>query len=79
MNLGRENEIVEFKETSGEINEAVIDIVAMLNKHGRGTLYFGVKNNGNVIGFQIGDSTERDISRAEKARQQSEPDSKEAE
>jgi len=63
MNLGRENEIVEFKETSGEINEAVIDIVAMLNKHGRGTLYFGVKNNGNVIGFQIGDSTERDISR----------------
>ena len=31
MNLGRENEIVEFKETSGEINEAVIDIVAMLN------------------------------------------------
>ena len=56
MNLGRENEIVEFKETSGEINEAVIDIVAMLNKHGRGTLYFGVKNNGNVIGFQIGDS-----------------------
>ena len=63
MNLGRENEIVEFKETSGEINEAVIDIVAMLNKHGRGTLYFGVKNNGNVIGFQIGDSTERDIFR----------------
>ena len=63
MNLGRENEIVEFKETSGEINDAVIDIVAMLNKHGRGTLYFGVKNNGNVIGFQIGDSTERDISR----------------
>ena len=39
MNLGRENEIVEFKETSGEINEAVIDIVAMLNKHGRG--HFG--------------------------------------
>ena len=34
MNLGRENEIVEFKETSGEINEAVIDIVSMLNKHG---------------------------------------------
>ena len=25
MNLGRENEIVVFKETSGEINEAVID------------------------------------------------------
>lgn len=63
MNLGRENEIIEFKETSGEINDAVIDIVAMLNKHGRGALYFGVKNNGDVIGFQIGNSTERDISR----------------
>ena len=63
MNLGRENEVLEFKETTRELTEAIIDIVAILNKHNRGTLYFGVKNNGDVLGFQIGDSTERDISR----------------
>ena len=63
MNLGRENEVLEFKETTRELTEAIIDIVAILNKHNRGTLYFGVKNNGDVLGFQIGDSTERNISR----------------
>ena len=63
MNLGRESEYLEFKETTNELEAAVIDICAMLNKHGRGVLYFGVKNNGAVRSFQIGDSTERDISR----------------
>ena len=63
MNLGRETEYLEFKETTSELEAALIDICAMLNKHGRGVLYFGAKNNGDVRGFQIGDSTERDISR----------------
>lgn len=63
MNFGKESELLEFKQTTNEIDEALIDISAMLNKHGRGTLYFGVKNDGNLIGFQIGESTERDISR----------------
>ena len=49
MNLGRENEVLEFKETTRELTEAIIDIVAILNKHNRGTLYFGVKNNGDVV------------------------------
>lgn len=63
MNLGCESEILEFKETTRELPEAIIDIVAILNKHNRWTVYFGVKNNGDVLGFQIGDFTERDISR----------------
>lgn len=63
MNLGIENELIEFKKTTSEINEAIIDIAAMLNKHGRGTLYFGVKNNGDICGMNISDSTTRDISR----------------
>lgn len=63
MNLGRETEYLEFKETTSELEAALIDICAMLNKHGRGVLYFGIKNNGDIQGFQIGDSTERDISR----------------
>ncbi len=62
MNLGRESEQLEFKETTSELDNALIDICAILNKHGSGTLYFGVKDNGDVIGFQVGKNTENDIS-----------------
>ena len=53
MNLGAENETTEFKKTTGEIKEGIISIAAMLNKHCRATLYFGVKNNGDIIGHCI--------------------------
>lgn len=33
------------------------DICAILNKHGKGTLYFGVKPNGDVCGQVIGANT----------------------
>lgn len=64
MKLGLESETVEYKKTTGELKEGVISIGSMLNKHGAATLYFGVKNDGTVIGHQIGDSTLRDISQA---------------
>ena len=38
-------------------------ISAILNKHRRGTLYFGLKNDGTPFRFQINDSTVRDVSR----------------
>ena len=41
--LGTETEQLEFKKTTSEIKEAVISIAAILNKHGKGKLYFGVK------------------------------------
>lgn len=63
MNLGSESEYLEFKETTNELDDAIEDISAILNKHGRGILYFGVRNNGDVRGFDIGESTQRDISR----------------
>lgn len=63
MNLGKESETVEFKVSASELEDALVDIVAILNKHSEGKLYFGVKNSGDVCGFQIGSSTERDISR----------------
>ncbi len=63
MNLGKESELLEFKETTNELDDSIIDIAAILNKHGRGILYFGVKNNGDAIGFDIGQDTQRDISR----------------
>lgn len=62
--LGEETEQVEFKKSTGEIKEAVISIAAILNKHGSGDLYFGVKNNGDVIGQEITDKTTREVSQA---------------
>ena len=64
MNIGIETETVEFKKSTSEMKEAVISISSILNKHGAGVLYFGVKDNGDVVGQIIGKETQRDISRA---------------
>ena len=61
MNLGMENEILEFKKTTGELREAMDDICAMLNKHGYGTLYFGVKPNGDVCGQEVSSNSLNDV------------------
>lgn len=62
MNIGKENEYMEFKTSTGELSDGLNSISAILNKHSKGTLYFGVKNNGDVCGQQIGKETLRDIS-----------------
>lgn len=36
MNLGKENETIEFKKSTGKLKEAMNDICAILNKHGEG-------------------------------------------
>lgn len=59
----KETECIEFKKTTSELNEAMISISAILNKHGRGKTYFGLKNDGTPFSFQINDSTIRDVSR----------------
>ncbi len=61
MNLGMENEQLEFKKSTSELKEAMDDICAILNKHGYGTLYFGVKSNGDVVGQSIGENTLNDV------------------
>ena len=63
MNLGKESETLEFKKTTGELKEGMVSIAAILNKHGVGTLYFGVKPNGDVIGQEVSESSLRDVSR----------------
>ena len=63
MVIGSESETIEFKLTTGEKNEAMEAIAAILNKHCRGTIYFGVDDSGFVKGQQISDSTKKDISR----------------
>lgn len=62
--MGEETEILEFKTSTAEIPAALDSIVAILNKHQKGTLYFGVKNNGIPVGQQMGNNTLRDVTRA---------------
>lgn len=45
-----ENEILELKKSTSELKEAIISIAAILNKHRKGELYFGIKNDGSVVG-----------------------------
>lgn len=64
MNIGVETEKIEFKKTTGELREGIVSLASMLNKNGYGVLYFGVKDNGNIVGQQVGDRTLREISQA---------------
>ena len=64
MNIGVETEKIEFKKTTGELREGITSLASMLNKNGYGILYFGVKDNGDVVGQQMGDRTLREISQA---------------
>jgi ATP-dependent DNA helicase RecG len=64
MIFGQESETLEFKKTTAETKDAAIDVAAILNKHGRGELYFGIRNDGVVVGQTVSGSTLRDVSRA---------------
>lgn len=57
----KETEIVEFKKTTSELKEGVISIASMINKSGRACVYFGVKNDGEIVGVDIGKTTLRNI------------------
>ena len=59
-----ENERLEYKKSLGELKEALISIAAMLNKHGGGELWFGIRNDGTPVGFDVTDKTLRDLSQA---------------
>jgi len=64
MKVGAENEKLEFKKTTAELKEGVISMVSILNKHGCGELYFGIRNDGMVLGQMVSDKTLREISQA---------------
>ena len=57
----KESETVELKKSTSELKEAVISISAILNKHGKGELYFGIKDNGTVLGQAVGKNTIKDV------------------
>ncbi len=60
----KESETIEFKKSTAELKEAVISIVAMLNKHGRAEVCFGIGDDGAVFGQTVGRKTIRDVTQA---------------
>ena len=58
----KETETREFKKSTSELKEAIISLVAILNKHGKGQLYFGIDNSGNCVGTNCTENTLREIS-----------------
>ena len=60
----QESETVELKKSLAELKQGLISMVAILNKHKTGTLWFGVRNDGAVIGLSINEKTLRDLSQS---------------
>ena len=60
----KESETIEFKKSTAEVKPGVVSIVAMLNKHGRGEVYFGIADDGKVLGQTIGRMTLKDVTQA---------------
>ena len=60
----KESETLELKKSMSELKEGIISIASMLNKRQEGRLYFGIKNDGTVVGQQVGKNTVRTISQA---------------
>lgn len=59
----KENERVEFKETTGQLERGMETLCAFLNGEG-GIVLFGVNDKGKIIGQEVGDWTKRDIAEA---------------
>ena len=62
MNIGSESEYIEHKLSTAETAKGIDSMASMLNKHGKGTLYFGVKNSGDVVGQTVGERTLNQLS-----------------
>lgn len=60
----KESELLELKKSTSELKEGIISIVSILNKHQKGDLYFGIRNDGKVIGQTVTEKTIRDISKS---------------
>lgn len=58
-----ETETSEFKSTLAELDKGIVSLTAMLNKGGSGTVYFGVRNDGEILGLDgmLGQETVKKI------------------
>ena len=60
----KESESIELKKSTAELKEAVISNVAMLNKHGQAKVYFGIADDGVVVGQTVSRKTIKDVTQA---------------
>jgi len=60
----QESESLELKKGLGELKQGLISMVAILNQHGAGELWFGVKNDGMAVGLDVNEKTLRDLSQS---------------
>ncbi|MBM3303359.1 MAG: ATP-binding protein, partial [Deltaproteobacteria bacterium] len=60
----RESETTESKKSLAELSEGLVSIAAILNKHGRGELWFGIRNDGSPVGMDVTETTLRKVSQA---------------
>lgn len=67
-NIGPEDEHREFKGSTAELEQGLIALTAMLNRNGQGAVYFGVRDNGDVIGQKIDDTTLNEVNKAVQTR-----------
>ena len=56
-----ESEVLEFKTSTGSISSGMQTVCAFLNSKNGGTVVFGVKDNGQIIGQAVTDKTYKDI------------------
>lgn len=59
----KESRNLEFKESTGQLDRSMETLCAFLNGDG-GIVLYGVKDNGNVVGQDVSDSTKRAIAEA---------------
>ena len=59
-----ESENIELKKSTSELKAGIISLAAMLNKHQRGELWFGIKNDGTAVDQSITEASLREVSRA---------------
>ena len=57
----KENEEIEFKESLAQLDKGLKSLSSMLNKNNHGSIYFGIKDNGDICGVSIGNNTLKDI------------------
>src|SRR5437870_2262636 len=56
-----ESEILEFKSSTGNISTGMQTVCAFLNSDHGGTLIFGIKDDGKIVGQDITDKTRKEV------------------
>ena len=63
LTIKKEGNSLEFKESTGQLDRSMETLCAFLNGEG-GTILYGVKDDGKIIGQTVSDSTKRSIAEA---------------